>query len=122
MLSAKKRSAIAKTYRGGRRRKEPGATRPAPIVVPITTLGPTRPFELVRDLPIVVQPTDHGFTATFFDANVSMSGDTQEEAVENLKDILIDLLEDLGSEPTRKLGPEPARQLQILKAVIRKTR
>lgn len=102
--------------------KELGAARVASVIVPITTLGPIAPYELARDLPIVVQPTESGFTATFFDANVSMSGDTQEEAVDNLKALLIDLFEDLDSEVPERLGPEPARQLGALKSVMRKGR
>lgn len=95
-------------------------TRPAPCVVPLTTLGPDAPFELVRDVSVVVQPVGEGFTATFFDANLSMSGDTQEEAVENLKALLVDLLEDLEAESPERLGPEPKRQLQVFRAVTRR--
>jgi predicted RNase H-like HicB family nuclease len=72
-------------------------------------------------MPVVVQPADSGFVATFFDANVSMSGETQEEAVDNLRGLLVDLLEDLQSEPAEHLGPEPRRQLHALKAVMRRS-
>lgn len=93
--------------------------RTASVIVPITTLG-EGPYQLVRDLPIVVQPIEDAYTATFFDANASMSGDTQEEAVESLKAYIVDLLEDLESEPPESLGPGPARQLAALRAVIRR--
>lgn len=95
--------------------------RTGSVIVPITTLG-DGPYQLARDLPIVVQPVDDAYTATFFDANVGMSGDTQEEAVENLKAYMVDLFEDLDSEVPGGLGPGPARQLAALRAVIRRAR
>ena len=89
------------------------------IIVPISTLAPT-PYTLIRDIPCLVQPADSGFVATFFDANISASGDTQQEALENLKALLVDIYDDLVSEPDEKLGPEPKRQLEVLKTLIRK--
>jgi predicted RNase H-like HicB family nuclease len=91
----------------------------AAIYVPITSFEPL-PYYPVRDIPVVIQAADGGFTASFFDANVSMSGDTEQEAFSNLKLFLIDLLEDLESEPPAKLGPEPRRQLALLQSLIHK--
>lgn len=93
--------------------------RVQPIIVPITTFAP-EPFELRDSLWVVVQPVADGFTATFFDANISTSGDTQQEAVANLKDLILDVFLDLEEEPKDRLGPEPARQLAVLRALIRK--
>lgn len=95
--------------------------RTASIIVPITTLAP-EPFELIRDISVVVQPVEHGFTATFFDANISSSGDTQEEAVSSLKSLIAEIFEDLKSEPPERLGPEPTRQLAVLSAFLRRIR
>ncbi len=89
----------------------------APIVVPITTLVP-EPYQLLRDIPAVVQPADDGYTATFFDANISTSGDTQEEAVSNLRSLVLDIFEFLNSEPPDTLGPEPTRQLGVLRVFL----
>jgi dCTP deaminase len=100
--------------------KQLAVNRTGSVIVPITTLGDGS-YRLRRDLPVVVQPTDDAYTATFFDASVSMSGDTQEEAVDNLKLYLIDLLDDLEAEPPERLGPGPARQLAALRAVIDRT-
>lgn len=100
--------------------KDDHLTRPHSITIPITTLVPA-PFKVIREIPIVVQPADEGFTATFFDANISTSGDTQEEALENVKSLLVDLLDDLEKEPAERLGPEPMRQLKVLKAFMRRT-
>ena len=88
------------------------------VVVPITTLQP-EPFDLLRDIPVVVQPTDDGYLATFFDANISMTGDTQEEAVANLRMLLVDVFEELQKEEAQ-LGPHPARQLAVLHSFMKR--
>src|ERR1700757_5007489 len=49
-------------------------------LVPVTTLDP-EPFELAREIQVVVQPDDDSFVATFFDANINASGETQQDAV-----------------------------------------
>ncbi len=93
------------------------ATRLGPV--PLTSLDPGR-YELARDIPVVLQPSDDGFTATFFDANIGSSGDTEEEALDNLRSLIIDTFELLDSEPMDRLGPESQRQLQVLQSLIRK--
>ena len=87
------------------------------IIVPITTLDP-EPFELTRDVMVVVQPDDDSFVATFFDANINASGNTQVDAVANLKDLMIAIFETLENE--KKLGKGPAAQLAILRGLIRR--
>ncbi|MBU4273439.1 MAG: antitoxin family protein [Planctomycetes bacterium] len=89
-----------------------------PLVVPITTLDPD-PFELIRDIPVVVQPTDDGFLATFFDANIGMTGDTREEAVANLRLLLADVFDELEKEEAR-LGPPLVRQLAVLRGFMKR--
>ncbi len=91
-----------------------------PIVVPIVTFAP-EPFTLREPIWVVVQTVDDAFVATFFDANISTSGDTQEEAIANLKDLLLDIYLDLEEEPEERLGPEPKRQLAVLRSVIGRT-
>jgi dCTP deaminase len=87
--------------------------------VPLTTLEPGR-YELTRDIPVVLQPSDDGFTATFFDANIASGGDTEEEAVDNLRTLIIDTFDLLESVEPEKLGREPRRQLQLLRSLIRR--
>src|SRR6266849_4289371 len=89
-----------------------------PIIVPITSLHPA-PFELIREMHIVVQPSDDDFIATFFDANINASGDTQEEAVANFKDVMLSMFRRFSQEPENRLGPEPKRQLAVLRQFIR---
>jgi dCTP deaminase len=87
--------------------------------VPLTTLEPGR-YELTRDIPVVLQPSDDGYLATFFDANIATGGDTEEEAIDNLRSLVADTFEFLESEPVKRLGPEPLRQLKVLRSLIRK--
>jgi hypothetical protein len=93
------------------------ARRNETILVPIVTLAP-EPYRLLHEILALVQAVDDGFTATFFDANISTSGDTQEEAVSNLRSLILDTFEYLESEPIEALGPEPARQFGVLRAFV----
>jgi Arc/MetJ-type ribon-helix-helix transcriptional regulator len=86
-------------------------------VFPITTFAP-EPYQIRRDIPAVVEPAGDGFIATFFDANISTSGDTEVEAVSNLRSLILDTFEYLDSEPSDGLGPEPARQLAVLRVFL----
>jgi predicted RNase H-like HicB family nuclease len=88
-------------------------------IVPITTVAP-EPYEICRPLLVTVQPSGEEYVAGFFDANVYASGDTEEEAVTNLKSVLLDVFDSLSSEPADSLGPEPARQLAVLREFIAK--
>jgi predicted DNA-binding antitoxin AbrB/MazE fold protein len=88
------------------------------VVVPITTLEP-EPFDLARDIPVVVRPTDDGYLATFFDANIGMTGDTREEAVANLRLLLVDVFDELEKEEGQ-LGPKLVRQLAVLRSFMKR--
>jgi hypothetical protein len=87
------------------------------IYVPITSLEP-EPFELNRQICIVVEPDEDQFIATFFDANINASGDTEVEAVDNVKDAIITSFrrfQELGPE---RLGPGPGKQFAVLRSLI----
>src|ERR671937_608394 len=88
------------------------------VRVPIASLAP-EPFELTEQIHAVVQPTEGGYTATFFDANINTSGDTQEEAIRNLKSLICELYEDLEGESVETLGPQPLRQLEVLRTILK---
>lgn len=88
-------------------------------IVPITTVAP-EPYEIRRPLFVTVEPSGEEFVASFFDANVYATGDTEEEAVSNLRTVLLDVFDSLSSEPEESLGPEPARQLAVLRQFILK--
>ncbi len=89
------------------------------IIVPVSSLAPS-PYELIKPIPVVVQPGDGEFLATFFDANVNASGDTETEAVQNLKEIMLAVFAYQSKLPEDKLGPGPRQQFAVLKEFIKK--
>ena len=102
-----------------KRRVASPASEAGLIGVPITTFAP-EPYVLIRPLLVVVQQSEEGYTASFFDLNIHASGDTEEEAFRNLKALILDVFDSLLEEPPARLGPEPKRQLAVLREFIRK--
>jgi predicted RNase H-like HicB family nuclease len=58
--------------------------------------------------------------ASLVDANVNASGDTIQDAVAHLKDLMVALFERLSEEPKSKPGKGPARQLVALRSLMRR--
>ncbi len=93
--------------------------RDRPTIVPIDTLAP-EPLVVVRPFHVTVEPYEDEYRASFVDANLSAFGETRNEAVWVLKDIIaatFEMLSDLGE---ARLGPGPARRFQVLREFIRK--
>ncbi len=90
----------------------------ASIRVPIQSLAP-EPYELIKPIEVVVQFMDDEYTASFFDANLSTGGDTQVEAISNLKDLIVGTFELLTETKDTELGPGPSRQKAVLREFIR---
>lgn len=88
------------------------------FTVPIVSLAP-EPLTLRQPIFVVVQPEGDEFSATFFDANINASGDTQTEAVDNLKEILVSTYRRFSTLGEDKLGPGPRKQLAVLQSVIK---
>jgi predicted RNase H-like HicB family nuclease len=88
-----------------------------PLIVPIESFAP-EPYELVKSFHIVLESSDNEFIATFFDANVSASGETEMDAIANLKDMILAVFDALQLE--KDLGPGPTKQLSVLKQFIKK--
>jgi len=93
-------------------------TSGAAISVPIQSLAP-EPYELLKPFRVIVVESDGEYIASFYDANLSASGDTSEEAVLNLKDTIVAVFEMLNSTCPENLGPGPARQIAVLREFIR---
>lgn len=91
-----------------------------PLRIAIGSFAP-EPYLLRRPMEVVVEQVEDGFVATFFDANISASGDNQQEAFDNLKSLILDIYDSLCAEPPERLGPEPRRQLAVLESFLEKT-
>jgi hypothetical protein len=76
------------------------------------------PYRLLKPIPIVVQHDSEGFRASFMDAGINSSGDTQQEAYSNVKELILDVFDSLRALPASKLGPKPARQLDVLREFL----
>ncbi|MCX7048434.1 MAG: hypothetical protein NTX50_23480 [Candidatus Sumerlaeota bacterium] len=88
-----------------------------PIHVLVQSLSPES-LTLTKPFYIVVRCSDDQYIATFFDANLSASGDTPSEAVSNLKDFISSSFELLSGMNEHELGPEPRKQKKVLQEFI----
>lgn len=87
------------------------------MTLQISTFAP-EPYEVLRPIPVFVRSEGNEFVASFIEANVNASGETQQEALESLKALVLDVFDSLKFHPAGKLGPEPARRLAILRDFI----
>ena len=86
------------------------------VIVPIQDLEPS-PVEVKQPIFAVVQEEDGVFVASFVDANMNASGETQLDAVEMLKDVIASSFR-LFSNREAILGEEPRRQLAVLRHFV----
>jgi predicted RNase H-like HicB family nuclease len=89
------------------------------FLVPIETLEP-EPYEITRPFTAVVTEAEGGFEASIFDLGIFASGDTEEEAIANLKETLLDTFDQLSELPETRSGKGPLRQKTLLNKCIRK--
>ncbi len=82
-------------------------------IIPIGTFAP-EPYKLVRPIQVVVTQCGDAYIATFLDANVRVSGDTQQEAYDQLKCAILDTFDLLTNESDSTLGPDPLRHKRVL--------
>jgi hypothetical protein len=76
------------------------------------------PYSVKKAIPICVQRGIGGFVASFADANIKVSGETQQEAYANLRELILDVFESLTALPESKLGFGPRRQLAVLRKFV----
>lgn len=89
-------------------------------VVPITCFAP-EPFESIDEIKAVVEEIGGEYLASFYDANVSAQGDTRQEAIDNLKDLLLSRFDHLDAIASEKLGKSTQRQIAVLRRFIRRS-
>jgi hypothetical protein len=89
------------------------------FVVPLTTLPPG-PLRITEHIPVTIEGNGEEFTATFTEANISASGETEADAIANFKESLISSFELLEKKNPAELGPLPTRQWGILTSVIKR--
>lgn len=94
------------------------SSRTETVTVSISTFAP-EPYEVLRPIPVLIRPDGEEFIASFVEANVNASGETQQEAFENVKTLILDVFDSLRSHSPEKLGPDPARRLAVLRDFLR---
>ena len=87
----------------------------------IQTFEP-EPFEVITPVTVSLRSNEDEFVATFHDANLSASGSTEEDAVMNLKDLMVSTFEILSDHKPGQLGSAVLHQLRVLRTFIRKKR
>ena len=88
-------------------------------VVPLATLTP-EPFQMTQQIPVTIEGDGEDFTATFVEANVSASGETEADAIANFKESLLSSYELLENLSPNQMGPLPTRQWEILQNVVKR--
>ena len=88
-------------------------------IAPIGSFAP-EPYGLLKPILVAIHSIEGGFNACWFDANIHASGDNEEEAVCNLKSLILDFFDTYSNESANGLGPEPTRQLAVLREYIQK--
>lgn len=74
--------------------------------------------DLIKPIKLLVEASDAGFIASFVEANINTSGDSEWEAVYNISFLVGDLF-DLLTQNKAELGIGPRRQLKTLRTYIR---
>ena|SRR6266705_1664101 len=100
-------------------RLESSAKQQRPLWVPIESFAP-EPYEILRPITAVVTPVEDGFEAGLFDAKLFSTGDTEVEALDNLKSMIIETYSAFEQLGDSKLGPGPLRQQKVLATLIRR--
>ena len=88
--------------------------------VVVDTMAPEA-IVVIQPFHILVEPYENEFKASFYDANLSAFGDTRNEAIWYLKDLLAMTFEMLCEHDPKRLGPGPARELDVLKQFLKRT-
>lgn len=78
------------------------------------------PYLIRQPLPIFIERSETGVGASFHEANIHAAGDTDQEALDNLRSLVLDIFESLERSRASRLGPEPLRQLAVLRTYIKR--
>lgn len=80
---------------------------------------PGEPYALLEPIPVKIETVGDGdYIASFDEANIAISGETYQEAFQNLIAEILNSFENFIREEGN-LGPEPSRQLRILKRYLK---
>ena len=95
-------------------------TENQPVCTTILSLGIPE-YKVLKSIPVTIRQDGDEFIATFFDANISTGGDTQQEAVTNLQSLIADFYDELAATPREELGSSLQRQKHVLAEFVCQT-
>ena len=85
--------------------------------IPIESFYP-EPYRVKHPFTAVVAPEEDEFVASWFDANIHASGDTEEQAVASLKSVILDSFDRLSEMTDRELSTVLRKQRDILRSHV----
>ena len=86
-------------------------------IVFVGSLIPTA-LPLKQYIPVSLTEISDGYIASFVEANIHSSGETELEAIDNLRTLITDFYTRLSGLAPSLLGPMPAKQFSILRSFI----
>jgi hypothetical protein len=84
------------------------------IIVMITTLYPD-PFRLLRDVPVNLEIDEDDCVATWYEANISASAESEGDAIAYFKAQLVSAFVLFETTPESEMGPLPLRQWNVIR-------
>lgn len=75
------------------------------------------PITVLKNIPVTIRLDDGAYVASFVDANINASGETELEAFEMLKDQIAWFFQRFN-EIESQLGEHPGRQLAVLREFV----
>jgi hypothetical protein len=84
----------------------------------ITGLANNKGIEVTSPINVEVRPIggSYGFLAEFREAGISVQGETEETAVERIREIILEWFEDMCRVQFDKLSPDTRKALQVLRS------
>ncbi len=87
--------------------------------VRLQTFAP-EPFDMLKEINVLIDQEGEDFNASFVDANVNASGCNLAEAIENLKENILSRLDYLEQQNPEKLVKPLRNQLEVLREFVRR--
>jgi len=95
------------------------ALKERPIVKQTELYDVGKNMDVLQPIPIVVEESEGEIIARYPEVELFAVGDTESEALLNLKSAIVDLYNDLSETPKDKLGRLPLSWIRILNKVIK---
>lgn len=77
-------------------------------------------YRLTKPIKIDIHKNRFGYTVDFEEGNIASFGQSEEEAMINIKSLIVDYYDGLNSSPLETLDPKPLRQKKVLDDLIEK--